>query len=136
MTYGDGVSNIDLHALIRQHKATDNIVTLSAIQPGGRFGVLDIDDNDAKVTGFREKATEDGGWINAGFMVMGSEIFSYINDDRTILEREPLERLSAEGNLGVYKHYGFWQCMDTQRDKGMLEKLWVQGQALWKVWED
>lgn len=136
LTYGDGVSNIDLHALIELHKASDNIVTLSAIQPGGRFGVLNIDDDNEKVTGFREKAKEDGGWINAGFMVMEPEIFSYIDDDNTILERSPLERLSTEGKLGVYKHDGFWQCMDTQRDKHLLETLWVQGRALWKVWDN
>lgn len=136
LTYGDGVSNIDLHALIELHKASDNIVTLSAIQPGGRFGVLNIDDDNEKVTGFREKAKEDGGWINAGFMVMEPEIFSYIDDDNTILERSPLERLSTESKLGVYKHDGFWQCMDTQRDKHLLETLWVQGRALWKVWDN
>lgn len=136
MTYGDGVSNIDLNALIKQHRSTGSTVTLSAVQPGGRFGVLDIDESDKIVTGFREKATEDGGWINAGFMVMDPEIFSYLDDDSTILERAPLERLSGEGKLGVYKHYGRWQCMDTQRDRNLLEELWWQGQAFWKVWED
>jgi len=134
MTYGDGVSNIDLPALIKQHNRSGKTVTLSAIQPGGRFGVLDIDDSDETVIGFREKAQEEGGWVNAGFMVMGPEIFDYIEDDMTILERTPLERLSFEGKLGVYKHYGFWQCMDTQRDKHLLESLWGQGQALWKTW--
>lgn len=136
MTYGDGVSNIDLHALIKQHKAAGFIGTLSAIQPGGRFGVLDIDESDKKVTGFREKATEDGGWINAGFMVLEPQVFGYIKSDDTILEREPLERLSTEGKLGVYKHYGFWQCMDTQRDKGYLEDYWRTGKAPWKIWEE
>ncbi|HOG62161.1 MAG TPA: glucose-1-phosphate cytidylyltransferase [Sedimentibacter sp.] len=134
MTYGDGVSNIDIHKLVEQHKSTNNIVTLSAIQPGGRFGVLDIDENDRKVIGFREKATEDAGWINAGFMVMEPAVFNYINEDKTIFEREPLENLSAEGKLGVYKHYGFWQCMDTQRDKYHLESMWGKNMAPWKVW--
>lgn len=134
MTYGDGVSNIDIHKLVEQHKSTNNIVTLSAIQPGGRFGVLDIDENDRKVIGFREKATEDAGWINAGFMVMEPAVFNYINEDKTIFEREPLESLSAEGKLGVYKHYGFWQCMDTQRDKYHLESIWEKNMAPWKVW--
>jgi len=134
MTYGDGVSNIDIHKLVEQHKSTNNIVTLSAIQPGGRFGVLDIDENDRKVIGFREKATEDAGWINAGFMVMEPAVFNYINEDKTIFEREPLESLSAEGKLGVYKHYGFWQCMDTQRDKYHLESMWEKNMAPWKVW--
>lgn len=134
MTYGDGVSNIDIHKLVEQHKSTNNIVTLSAIQPGGRFGVLDIDENDRKVIGFREKATEDAGWINAGFMVMEPAVFNYIKEDKTIFEREPLENLSAEGKLGVYKHYGFWQCMDTQRDKYHLESIWEKNMAPWKVW--
>lgn len=134
MTYGDGVSNIDIHKLVKQHKSTNNIVTLSAIQPGGRFGVLDIDENDRKVIGFREKATEDAGWINAGFMVMEPAVFNYIKEDKTIFEREPLENLSAEGKLGVYKHYGFWQCMDTQRDKYHLESIWEKNMAPWKVW--
>lgn len=136
MTYGDGVSNIDLNALIKKHRESKNVVTLSAIQPGGRFGVLDIDESDIKVTGFREKATEDGGWVNAGFMIMEPQIFDYIDEDMTILEREPLENLSKEGKLGVYKHYDFWQCMDTQRDKGYLENYWSSGKAAWKVWED
>ena len=134
MTYGDGVSNIDIHKLVKQHKSTNNIVTLSAIQPGGRFGVLDIDENDRKVIGFREKAPEDAGWVNAGFMVMEPTVFNYIREDKTIFEREPLESLSAEGKLGVYKHYGFWQCMDTQRDKYYLESLWENNKAPWKVW--
>ncbi|MDD4089249.1 MAG: glucose-1-phosphate cytidylyltransferase [Tissierellia bacterium] len=134
MTYGDGVSNIDIQKLVEQHKSTNNIVTLSAIQPGGRFGVLDIDESDRKVIGFREKATEDAGWINAGFMVMEPTIFNYIDDDKTIFEREPLENLSAQGKLGVYKHYGFWQCMDTQRDKYHLESIWEKNKAPWKVW--
>lgn len=134
MTYGDGVSNIDIHKLVEQHKSTNNIVTLSAIKPGGRFGVLDIDESDKKVIGFREKATEDAGWINAGFMVMEPDIFNYIDEDRTIFERGPLENLSDEGKLGVYKHYGFWQCMDTQRDKNQLESIWGNNKAPWKVW--
>lgn len=136
LTYGDGVSNIDLHVLIEQHKASDNIVTLSAIQPSGRFGVLDIDESDKKVIGFREKAIEDAGWINAGFMVLEPDVFRYLDNDTTVFEREPLEKLSEESKLGVYKHYGFWQCMDTQRDKGYLEALWRQNKAQWKLWED
>jgi len=136
LTYGDGVSNIDLNALLERHRKSGKTVTISAIQPGGRFGVLDIGDDDETVVGFREKAQEDGGWINAGFMVMESGIFDYLDDDMTILERAPLERLSAEGKLGVYKHPGFWQCMDTQRDRDLLETLWAQGYAAWKVWND
>jgi glucose-1-phosphate cytidylyltransferase len=135
LTYGDGVSNIDLSALIAHHHASGKTVTLSAIQPAGRFGVLDIDERNS-VTGFREKARENGAWINAGFMVMEPNIFDYLQDDGCVLEREPMERLSINGELGVYKHTGFWQCMDTQRDKNELEKLWQAGNAPWKCWKN
>jgi glucose-1-phosphate cytidylyltransferase len=134
MTYGDGVSDINLPKLIETHEKSGKTVTLSAIQPGGRFGVLDINDRDGTITGFHEKAREDGGWINAGFMVMEPEVFRYINGDGTILEREPLQNLSADGKLGVYKHDGFWQCMDTARDKALLESLWEKGDAPWRIW--
>jgi glucose-1-phosphate cytidylyltransferase len=137
MTYGDGVSDIDLQSLIRTHENSGKTVTLSAIQPGGRFGVLDINERDGTVTGFREKAKEDGGWINAGFMVMEPDVFSFIGeDDSTVFERSPLQRLSAAGKLGVYRHNGYWQCMDTTRDRESLEILWQTGKAPWKVWED
>ena len=135
LTYGDGVGDVDLNALLRQHQESGKTVTLTGIQPGGRFGVLDLEGE--TVTGFREKAKEDGGWINGGFMVMEPEIFRYLGEEEgCILEREPLERLAAEGNLGIYKHYGFWQCMDTQRDRGLLENLWRRGKAPWKVWKE
>lgn len=135
MTYGDGVSDIDLDALLARHKSIRKTVTLSAIQPGARFGVLDINERDGTITGFREKGKEDGGWINAGFMVMEPEVFDYIESDETVLEWTPLERLSRDGKLGVYKHAGFWQCMDTARDKSLLERLWSEDRAPWKVWE-
>ncbi|MFP3153152.1 glucose-1-phosphate cytidylyltransferase [Lachnospiraceae bacterium ZAX-1] len=134
LTYGDGVSNVDLNKLLAAHEKGGKTVTLTAIQPGGRFGVLDIKGN--SVTAFNEKAVEDGGWINGGFMVAEPALFDYIDDDKTVLERAPLERLSSEGKLGVYKHRGFWQCMDTARDKGALEDAWASGWAKWKVWED
>jgi glucose-1-phosphate cytidylyltransferase len=134
MTYGDGVSDIYLPELIETHVKSGMTATVSAIQPGGRFGVLDINDRDGTITGFHEKAREDGGWINAGFMVMEPEVFDYIDGDAAVLEREPLQRLSSEGKLGVYKHAGFWQCMDTQRDKILLENLWESGAAPWRVW--
>jgi glucose-1-phosphate cytidylyltransferase len=134
LTYGDGVSDIDLPSLIETHEKSGKTVTLSAIQPGGRFGVLDINDRDGTVTGFQEKGKEEGGWVNAGFMVMEPGIFDYLDDDKTILERKPLQTLSANGKLGVYKHNGFWQCMDTARDKEMLEKMWNNGSAPWLVW--
>jgi len=134
LTYGDGVSDIDLSALQEHHKAVNGTVTISAIQPGGRFGVLDFNENDSLV-GFREKVKEDGGWINAGFMVMEPGIFDYIDDDLCVLEQEPFNKLSLEGKMGAYKHYGYWQCMDTQRDRGFLEERWESENAPWKVWE-
>ena len=136
LTYGDGVSTVDLNALLEQHRTSGKTVTLTGIQPGGRFGVLEIDGS-GTVTGFREKAKEDGGWINGGFMVMEPEVFRYLSADETcVLEREPMETLAAEGRLGVYKHEGFWQCMDTQRDKILLEERWEQDNAPWKLWCD
>ena len=134
LTYGDGVSNVDLNALLSQHQASGKTVTLTGIQPGGRFGVLDLEGQ--TVTGFREKAKEDGGWINGGFMVMSQEVFDYLSpEEDCILERKPLETLAHEGKLGIYKHPGFWQCMDTQRDRYKLEDLWQRGRAPWNIWE-
>lgn len=136
MTYGDGVSNIDLTKLVQTHEKSGKIVTLSAVQPGGRFGNLNINDLDGTITGFHEKLPEDGVWINAGFMMMEPEVFDYIDGDSTIFERGPLERLSADGKLGAYKHNKFWACMDTIQDKGALEADWASGNAQWKVWVD
>lgn len=136
LTYGDGVSNVDLNALLSQHRNSQKTVTLTGIQPGSRFGVLDLDQDDITVSGFHEKDVEAGGWINGGFMVLNPDVFEYLKaDEDCIFEREPLEKLAKEGKLGVYKHRGFWQCMDTQRDKGLLEKLWKEKKAPWKVWE-
>ena len=133
LTYGDGVSDVDLSALLRQHKESGNEVTITGVQPGGRFGVMEIAGQ--TVTGFREKAREDGGWINGGFMVVEPKIFDILDvDEDCILERQPMETLAAEGRLGVYKHTGFWQCMDTQRDKIWLEARWRENTAPWKVW--
>ena len=132
LTYGDGVSDIDLNALLAQHQASGKTATLTGIQPGGRFGVLDVDGQ--TVTGFREKDKEDGGWINGGFMLLEPGIFDLLNGDSCVLEREPMERLAKEGQLGIYRHNGFWQCMDTQRDKTKLEELWQSGNAPWRVW--
>ena len=134
MTYGDGVSDIDLDALLAFHREHGKAATLTAIQPGGRFGVLDIDESQT-VRQFSEKAKEDGGWINAGFMVLEPEIFDYIEGDDTFFEKEPLENLALDGKLAAYRHEGFWKCMDTMRDKGMLDQLWNSGQAPWKRWE-
>lgn len=134
LTYGDGVSTVDLNALLAQHRVSGKTATLTGVQPGGRFGVLDLDAAGQTVTGFREKAKEDGGWINGGFMVLEPDIFSLLNGDTCVLEREPLEILAQEGRLGIYKHNGFWQCMDTQRDKTRLEELWQSGHAPWQLW--
>jgi len=136
MTYGDGLSDINLTELMQTHEESGKTVTLSAIQPGGRFGVLDINERDGTITGFHEKTQEDGAWINAGFMVMEPEVFDYIDGDASIFERKPLELLSAERKLGVYRHYGYWRCMDTERDKGALEVDWANGAAKWKMWKD
>ena len=134
MTYGDGVSDVNLDALLKFHREHGKAATLTAIQPGGRFGVLDIDDSQT-VRQFSEKAKEDGGWINAGFMVLEPEAFSYIEGDQTYFEKEPLENMAKDGNLAAYRHEGFWKCMDTMRDKGMLDELWNKGNAPWKLWE-
>ncbi len=134
LTYGDGVSNVDLHALLAAHRCSNHIATLTSVRPGGRYGILDLDETRDVVLGFREKATEDSNWINAGFMVLQPEIFDYIEGDDTIFERSPLEALTSEGRLGVFKHYDFWQCMDTQRDKGALEWHISNGSAPWILW--
>ena len=137
LTYGDGLGTVDLNALLDQHRKSGKTVTLTGVQPGGRFGVLDLDEQGSTVTGFREKAREDGGWINGGFMAMEPEVFRYLSaEEDCVLEREPMEALAAEGRLGVYKHEGFWQCMDTQRDKILLEDRWERSNAPWKVWSD
>ncbi len=136
LTYGDGVSDVDLNQLLSFHKASDAVVTITAIQPGGRFGVIETDDY-GKILRFTEKSKEDGGWINGGFMVLEPEIFNYLDEgnDNLIFEREPLETLAKEGKLNAYKHHGYWQCMDTMRDKGFLEDMWRSGKAPWKIWK-
>ncbi|MDR3091808.1 MAG: glucose-1-phosphate cytidylyltransferase [Clostridiales bacterium] len=134
LTYGDGVSSVDLRALLKTHEESGKTVTVTAIQPGGRFGVLNINDREGSIVGFQEKSKEDGGWINAGFMLMEPDVFDYLDGDLTVLERAPMEGLARAGRLGVYKHQGFWRCMDTARDKTTLEKLWEAGEAEWKLW--
>lgn len=135
LTYGDGVSNVNLEELLEKHRSSGAVATLTAVQPVGRFGVLDLDDEINMVTGFSEKPVGNGGWINGGFMVMEPAVFDYLSEQEgCVLERTPLETLAKEGKLGVYKHTGFWQCMDTQRDKGALEARWNNGDAPWKVW--
>lgn len=134
LTYGDGVSNIDLNKLLYYHNEKKPVLTISAVQQGGRFGVLDFDD-DNNLVGFREKAKEDGNWINAGFMVAESGIFDYLDGDDCVLESSPFQTITQERKMGVYRHMGFWQCMDTYRDRVFLEEHWSKGNAPWKVWK-
>ncbi len=131
-TYGDGLSGVDIKKLIDFHKARETLATLTAVQPPGRFGTLNVDKQ--KIIGFREKPQGDGGWINGGFFVLSPKVIDYIIDDQSIWEREPMERLAEEGNLSAFIHRGFWQPMDTLRDKNLLEDLWATGKAPWKIW--
>ncbi|WP_199621696.1 glucose-1-phosphate cytidylyltransferase [Paenibacillus alkalitolerans] len=131
LTYGDGVSSINIQELIAFHRSHGKFSTVTTTQPPGRFGSLKIS-GDNKVTGFQEKPKGDGGWINAGFFVMEPEVFNYIDGEQTELEKEPLERLAGDDQLMAYKHTGFWQPMDTLRDKKYLEELWNSGKAEWK----
>lgn len=133
MTYGDGVSDVDISALLKFHQSHGKIATLTAVQPNVRFGMLDITASN-EITAFREKEIEDSGWINGGFMVLQPEIFDYIEGPSTVFERQPLERLAAEGQLMAYQHKGFWQCMDTLREKNKLEELLTSGNAPWVRW--
>lgn len=135
MTYGDGVADVDIDKLLEFHKSHGRLATMTAIKPNSRFGVLDLSDND-EVNAFREKSDADSGWINAGFMVLSPKVLDYIKDDTIMFEREPMEKLAEEGQLMCYKHDGFWQCMDTLRDKEKLEDLWDKNKAPWKVWAD
>lgn len=130
LTYGDGVSNVDLEALLAFHKSHGKIATVTAVRPPVRFGNLLIEGD--TVTQFQEKPSGGEGWINGGFFVFEPEIFDYLEDDMTFLEREPLENLSNDKQLMAFKHDGYWQCMDTLRDKMSLEELWESGKALWK----
>jgi len=134
LTYGDGVSNVDIKCLVDFHKSHNKLATVSAVQPSGRFGALDLISGD-RVQGFQEKPQGDGGWINGGFFVLQPEVFDYIASDDTIFEREPMEKLAKDEQLIAYKHRGFWQPMDTMRDKEYLEDLWKKDKAPWKLWE-
>ena len=136
LTYGDGLSNINLNDLIEYHRSHGKIATVTAVQPAGRFGLLGIDEGES-VSSFREKPLGDGGWINGGFFVLNPEVFSYLPDnaDSYMWEEYPLEMLARENQLMAHKHHGFWKCMDALRDKDELERLWQSGQAQWKIWE-
>lgn len=131
LTYGDGVSDVDIPALIAQHDASDNWLTLTAASQPGRFGALVFDKDVRQVHSFREKAAHDGGLINGGFFVCEPQVFDHIDDDATVWEEAPMQRLVEKGKLGAFRHLGFWQSMDSLRDKIVLEKLWETGKAPW-----
>lgn len=134
MTYGDGVADVDILKLLEFHKSHGKIATLTAANLEQRFGVLDMDEN-CTVKAFREKVS-DGSKINVGYMVLNPQIFDYIEDDTTIFEKKPLEMVASENQLMAYVHEGFWQCMDTKREKDKLEEMWASGNAPWKMWKD
>jgi glucose-1-phosphate cytidylyltransferase len=134
MTYGDGVSNVNIHDLIDFHKAQGTLATLTAAQPPGRFGAFKLNRDESKVSSFKEKPDGDGAWVNSGFFVLEPGVMDYIEGDAITWEKEPMEMLAAAGELAAYRHSGFWQPMDSLRDKHVLEDLWQSGRAPWKVW--
>lgn len=131
MTYGDGLANINLKKLIKFHNSSNVLATVSAVQPAGRFGSLEIEEETNIVNSFIEKPKGDSGWINGGYFVLNKKIFDYINDDKTVWEDSPLTKLAKEKNLNAYKHDGFWHPMDTMRDKKLLNELWKKNVAPW-----
>ena len=135
LTYGDGVSDVNITNLIDFHRSHKNIATVTAVQPTGRFGAFRLAANEYKINSFREKPKEDDAWINGGFFVFEPEIFDYIKGDETVLERQPMEQLAREGELCAFRHDSFWECMDTLRDKNHLEDLWNDKDCPWRIWE-
>jgi len=135
LTYGDGLSDVPVDRLVAFHRERGGLVTLTAVQPAGRFGLLRFSSPD-RVSSFEEKPRGDGGWVNGGFFVVEPGFLDYLEGDDTVLERDTLERVAREGRLTAYRHRGFWQPMDTLRDKNYLESLWEKGDAPWKVWKD
>ena len=135
LTYGDGVGNININELLKFYKDHRNYATLTAVQPIGRFGALEINAK-SEITNFQEKPKGDKTWINGGFFVLEPQIFDYIKGDETVWERDPLENLARDAELIAYKHKGFWMCMDTLRDKKMLEELWASVNPPWKIWKE
>ena len=133
-TYGDGVSNVNISKQIEFHKAHGLLATLTAVQPPGRFGAFQLKHDESKVTSFKEKPHGDGAWVNGGFFVLEPGVIDYIDGDSTTWEKEPMERLAANGEMAAFRHDDFWQPMDTLRDKHVLEDLWHSGNAPWKVW--
>ena len=134
LTYGDGVSDIDVGALLAYHREQGGLATLTAVQPPGRFGTFTLEKEQTKISHFREKPQGDGAWISGGFFVAEPAVFDYIEGDHTVWEQEPLQRLAIEGKLSAYRHYGFWHPMDTLRDKNYLESEWHSENPPWKVW--
>ena len=132
-TYGDGVADIDVTALVAFHREQNALATVTAVQPPGRFGALDV--SGGRVRQFEEKPRGDGAWTNGGFFVLSSGIERYLRDDSTVWEQEPMSSLAREGQLACYRHRGFWQAMDTLRERNSLEELWASGEAPWRVWE-
>lgn len=133
LTYGDGVGNVNLNALIEFHQQQQKMMTVTSVQPSGRFGTLNISE-DLKVKAFEEKPKGERGWINGGFFICNPEVINYIEDDTTIFERAPMENIAMEGQMVAFKHEGYWKCMDTLRDKNELETSWQSGKAQWKNW--
>ena len=131
-TYGDGVADVDIRKLVAFHRASGRLATVTATQPRGRFGILHLEQD--RVESFQEKPPGDGGWVNGGFFVLSPEVGSYIEGDATVWEREPMENLARDGHLAAYRHFGFWQPMDTLRDKMYLEEMWATHKAPWKTW--
>lgn len=131
-TYGDGVGDIDISSLLAFHKQEGRLATLTATQPPGRFGAINLAGH--RIDSFQEKPQGDGSWINGGFFVLNPKVIDYIDDDHTVWEREPMERLAHQGQMSAWLHKGFWQPMDTLRDKNHLEELWASGKAPWKAW--
>jgi len=134
LTYGDGLSDVDFRAELAFHRAHGKLATMTAVHPESRFGVLDLQGD--TILAFREKSPEDVGWINGGFLILEPGVIDYIAGDNVPFEREPIERIAADGELKAYRHNGFWQCMDTMRDKEVLERLWADGNTPWKNWQD
>ena len=134
MTYGDGVCDVDIRKLLEYHEAHGKMATLTSVMVEQQKGILDVSGDNA-VRSFREKSSSDGALINAGYMVLNPEVFDYIEGDQTSFEREPLEAIARQGELMSYRHTGYWQCMDTKKEKETLEKLWAEGRAPWKKWK-
>ena len=132
-TYGDGLGDVDIKEVIKLHKSEGTLATMTAVQPPGRFGAIKVDKN--RILGFQEKPEGDGGWVNGGFFILSPKVINYIEDESTVWEGSPMETLAEEGEISAYYHLGFWQPMDTLREKKYLEELWQSGKAPWRIWK-